>query len=174
MGNLSEDGKGVIRNLVSSMLTYQNSMSNSEVVAEPVATYEAPGDTTITAVDSKTGGEISAIQAELQNKADARDFESLNHVVSEHTKQIGTNAENIQKNAASIADLKESKADVNGENIDVGKYAEKLGIGKVEAGNTGLVSGDTVYAALDKKAAYSYVAGGLGSWIPCLRDSPDI
>ena len=45
------------------------------------------------------------------------------------------------------ADL-DKKADVDANNVDVDKWSEKLGVGEIADGNTGLVNGGTVYNAI--------------------------
>ena len=57
----------------------------------------------------------------------------------------GTIAENSKDavNAGQLYDLRENATGVNVDN-----WAAKLGTGKIEAGNTGLVSGDTVFEAI--------------------------
>ena len=162
MGNLSNDGKNVIRSMVSSTLKSMNSMSVSDSNLSPVATYEAQEKASGNAASQVTKKDTDDIQNELNNKANTSELTSLNEVVSGNTKQLTANANSIHANEVSIANLKETKADVTGSNIEVGKYAEKLGIGKVEAGNKELVTGNTIHTALGQKADVSYVESGLG------------
>ena len=63
----------------------------------------------------------------------------------------------VDTNTTDISALKTGKADVDGSNINVGSFTTKLGTGKVEKGNTGLVSGGTVYDSLQTKADVGYV-----------------
>ena len=49
----------------------------------------------------------------------------------------------------SLEDSVSHKASVDASNIDVAKWAEKLAVGQVEDGNTGLVTGGQVYHAID-------------------------
>ena len=63
----------------------------------------------------------------------------------------------METNTLDISALKTGKADVDGSNINVGSFTAKLNTGKVEKGNTGLVSGGTVYDSLQTKADVGYV-----------------
>ena len=63
----------------------------------------------------------------------------------------------VDTNTTDISALKTGKADVDGSNINVGSFTTKLGTGKVEKGNTGLVSGGTVYDSMQTKADVGYV-----------------
>ena len=156
LGNLSDDGKNVIRNMVSSTLKSMSSMSISDAgkSASAIATYEAAND-----VEDDS---LADIRTGLDSKVTRGDFDLVSTTVASNTKSVDFNSSAIQKNVGDIAELKVSKADVDGGDISVDGYAKRLGVGKVEDGNAGLVTGDTVYAALDKKADYGYVAGGLG------------
>ena len=63
----------------------------------------------------------------------------------------------VETNTSDISALKTGKADADGSNINVGSFTAKLNTGKVEKGNTGLVSGGTVYDSLQTKADVGYV-----------------
>ena len=63
----------------------------------------------------------------------------------------------VDTNTTDISALKTGKADIDGSNINVGSFTAKLNTGKVEKGNTGLVSGGTVYDSLQTKADVGYV-----------------
>ena len=63
----------------------------------------------------------------------------------------------VDTNTSDISALKTGKADADGSNINVGSFTTKLNTGKVEKGNTGLVSGGTVYDSLQTKADVGYV-----------------
>ena len=53
------------------------------------------------------------------------------------------------KRVETVEDTLKAKADTDASNIDIGKWAEKLGTGKVEDGNSNLVTGGTVYRAIE-------------------------
>ena len=52
----------------------------------------------------------------------------------------------------------DKKADKDAGNIEISKWQTKLGDGKNEAGNTGLITGGTLNKALEGKADKTYVA----------------
>ena len=103
------------------------------------------------------------VDNELSKKANLADFNLLKDTVSSNTEKIASNAEKIATNTKDIEGLKESKADVDGSNIDVSKFTEKLGVGKIEKDNTGLVTGGVVADALAYKADYGYVNAGFNA-----------
>ena len=103
------------------------------------------------------------VDNELSKKANLADFNQLKDTVSANTDKITSNSEKISANTKDIEGLKESKADVDGSNIDVSKFTEKLGIGKIEKNNAGLVTGGVVADALAYKADYGYVNAGFNA-----------
>ena len=73
---------------------------------------------------------------------------TTNQIVLTNSDLIATNASNILDNAKEIAVNKlqiATKADIDGSNIDTDAWSQKLGTGQIEEGNTGLVTGGTVY-----------------------------
>ena len=165
LSNISEDGKDTLRQLIRNEMksVSQTNMTkgNISTLAMP-AVYEAPngqqgtGDTSAFEDLSKTiegKADISYVDSELAKKANQEDLDKVSKQVNENTNLIDTNRKDI-------AELKENKADVDGSNIDVSKYAEKLGTGKVKAGEVNLVSGGTVFEAMEKKADLDYVNDG--------------
>ena len=165
LSNLSEDGKDSLRQFIRSEVKSMNetNMTNSHLttLAMPAVydgAIENKENLSSSALDSlgkKVEGkaDVSYVDAELAKKANQEDLDKLSNQVKSHTEQI-------EKNVEDIAELKVNKADVDASNIDVSKYAEKLGTGKVEAGDKGLVSGGTVYEAMEKKADLTYVNDG--------------
>lgn len=63
---------------------------------------------------------------------------------------------------ADKADL-EAKANVDASNIEADAWADKLGVGAVEEGNTGLVNGGTVYEALQGVSGNDLIKNGNGA-----------
>ena len=57
-----------------------------------------------------------------------------------------------------LEDSMKTKAETDASNIDVAAWAQKLGTGKVEAGNDALVTGGAVYNAIDTYASANSVA----------------
>ena len=163
MGNLTETGKNAILNIVSSSLKSMGNQSSHVVSStdeSSVVTFEAPS-LNITR-DSVSSKDISDIHTSLANKVDKNALDGVNASVTANTKQIGSNTDLIHSNTSGISSLKANKADIDGSNIDVEKYTDKLGTGTVTKDNTGLVTGDSVYGALDKKADINYVDAGVG------------
>ena len=87
--------------------------------------------------------DISYVDQGLSQKVNVSDFTPVKQQVETNTTDIST--------------LKTGKADADGSNISVGSFSAKLNTGKVEKGNTGLVSGGTVYDSLQTKADVGYV-----------------
>ena len=175
LGNLSDDGKSVIRNLITETLRGMN-VSSASIVSNneaslntasisPVSIMPAAVDavetTNITAT-SVTSADIDNVYDALDGKASKTDFETMKANVDSNATTIATNTENIKTNAAAIDTLKTSKANTDGSNLDVDAYSAKLGTGKIEKDNTGLINGGAVYGALDQKVDKSYVDAGLG------------
>lgn len=75
-----------------------------------------------------------SVSGAVSGKADKSEVDAVKKEVDSHTEFI--------KN------LNENKANTDASNIDTAKYAEKLGTGVVENGNTSLVNGGTVYNAI--------------------------
>ena len=165
LSNLTEDGKDSLRQIIRSEMkniaTSNMTKSNTSTLAMP-AVYDESNEypetidsSALDALDKKVDGkaDLSYVNSELAKKANQEDLNKVSNQVKINAEQIGTNTKDI-------ADLKETKADVDASNIDVSKYAEKLGTGKVESGNANLVTGGTVFEAMEKKADLDYVNDG--------------
>ena len=87
--------------------------------------------------------DISYVDQGLSQKVNVSDFTPVK--------------QQVETNTSDISALKTGKADADGSNINVGSFTSKLNTGKVEKGNTGLVSGGTVYDSLQTKADVGYV-----------------
>ena len=87
--------------------------------------------------------DISYVDQGLSQKVNVSDFTPVK--------------QQVKTNTSDISALKTGKADADGSNINVGSFTAKLNTGKVEKGNTGLVSGGTVYDSLQTKADVGYV-----------------
>ena len=87
--------------------------------------------------------DISYVDQGLSQKVNVSDFTPVK--------------QQVETNTTDISALKTGKADIDGSNINVGSFTAKLNTGKVEKGNTGLVSGGTVYESLQTKADVGYV-----------------
>lgn len=112
--------------------------------------------------------DLSYVNSKLSEKADKSALEALSNDVVSNTKDIASNTKAIKANTEAITNLKDTKADKDGSNIDVTSWSQKLDTGEIKENNAGLVSGDKVYTALDeaKKDANAYtnaVASNLSS-----------
>lgn len=174
LANINADGKAVIKDLIREVLN-SNAASTSTTgteTASPVATYEAKAvaQDGSAASDTVTSKDIEDLHDELDTKANQADFDIVKDQVDKNTANIAENTKNIKTNASAIEELKETKANADGSNIDVGKYAEKLGIGKIEKDDKNLVTGGTVYDALQDKADKDYVDAGFKSMSDKMQD----
>ena len=175
LGNLSDDGKSVIKNLIAETLRGMN-VSSASGISNNEASPNTASISTVSimpaAVDAieitnpvvalVTSADVDGVYNSLNNKVGKTDFEMMKAGVESNTTAIATNVEGINANISAIDTLKTSKANTDGSNLDVGAYSAKLGTGKIEKDNAGLVTGGTVYSALDQKADVSYVDAGLG------------
>ena len=130
LSNITDAGKQVIQNTMKDSLAKKADTSELTKVSGKVDTNTSD----ITSL-KETKADKSYVDTGLSGKADKADVETLNGKVSENEK--------------SISNLKDSKAEKNGSNIDVDAFSTKLNTGKVEKGNTGLVSGGTVFNAVE-------------------------
>ena len=175
LGNLSDDGKSVIRNLItetlrgmnvsSASIVSSNEASLNNVSISPVSIMPSTVDAVETVnlnAASVASADIDNVYAALDDKAGIVDFKVLKAGVDSNATAIATNAEGIKANTSAIDALNTSKTNADGSNLDVGAYSAKLGTGKIEKDDTGLVNGGTVYSALDQKTDKSYVDAGLG------------
>ena len=130
LSNITDAGKQVIQNTMKDSLAKKADASELTKVSGKV-------DTNISDIASlkETKADKSYVDTGLSGKANKADVETLNGKVSENEK--------------SINDLKDSKVEKDGSNIDVNAFTAKLNTGKVEKGNTGLVSGGTVFNAVE-------------------------
>ena len=130
LSNITEAGKQVIQNTMKDSLAKKADTSELTKVSGKV-------DTNTSAITSlkETKADKSYVDTGLSGKVDKADVETLSGKVSENEK--------------SINGLKDGKAEKDGSNIDVNAFTAKLNTGKVEKGNTGLVSGGTVFNAVE-------------------------
>ena len=132
-------------------------------IADTVATKADKKDLDALATKVDTKADKTYVDTELAKKADQSTVDAISTKVDTNAKNIASNSEAIKGNTSAIADLKENKADVSGANIDIASWSEKLGTGKVASGDAGLVTGGTVFSALEQKADIGYVNAGFQS-----------
>lgn len=130
LSNITDAGKQVIQDTMKESLAQKADASKLTEVSGKVNS-----NTSDIASLKETKADKFYVDTGLSKKADKADVETLNGKVSENEK--------------SISDLKDSKAEKDGSNIDVDAFSTKLNTGKVEKGNTGLVSGGTVFNAVE-------------------------
>lgn len=84
----------------------------------------------------------STLKRRITNMADGNLVDGSSDAVT--GSQLYATNERVKANEEAIT----KKADVDASNIDIDKWTEKLGTGKIEEGNGGLVTGGTVYDAV--------------------------
>lgn len=100
-------------------------------------------------VDVKALGGVT--QEQLDKKADLTYVdEQLGLKADKDSVYTKTEADDLFVGKADMKDALNKKADKDASNIDVNAWSEKLGIGSVEEGNTGLVNGGAVYEAISR------------------------
>lgn len=173
--NLSDQGKGVVRNLAKGAVKVEGK-------GVAIVTSAEKGDATVYTVDVKKDGKVEAgndgivtggtvhdalqaatagVNTALNGKADV----GLTNLSEEGKQTIrdavkddlagkaDTGLSNLTEDGKNVIrdtmknDL-DKKADKDAGNIEVSKWASKLGNGEVKAGDKGLVNGDTVFEAL--------------------------
>ena len=102
----------------------------------------------LTEVSGKVDSNTSAIASLKENKAD-KTYIDTGLAKKADKADVDTLSGKVSDNEKSINDLKDSKAEKDGSNIDVNSFSTKLNTGKVERGNNGLVSGGTVFSAVE-------------------------
>ena len=179
LSNISDDGRMVLKDLIKAELKSQNgastsstsptkqiSMSLSPVVTMSMIDGLDTNDSAKVTVENNTketansAVDQSYVDSALSKKADKVTVDAISAKVDTNTKNIVANTEAIKVNAKDISDLKENKADKDGSNINVASWSEKLGTGTVSKDDKGLVTGGTVFSALEGKADLDYVNSG--------------
>ena len=97
----------------------------------------------------------SNLQRKIINVADGEIVEGSHEVITGG--QLFMTNEKVQQNADAIL----KKADVDATNIVVSDWATKLGVGKIEDGNTDLVTGGAVYSALKESTGLIKESNGV-------------
>ena len=176
--NISDDGRLVLKDLIKAELKNQTAQSVSNTsastqelamslspvvtksIAEPLAVTEATPNLDALTEKLDTKADLSYVDDALSKKADKATVDAISAKVDTNTKNIAANTEAIKTNTENIKNLQETKADKDGSNIDVASWSEKLGTGTVSKDDKGLVTGNTVFSALEGKADLDYVNSG--------------
>lgn len=130
LSNITDAGKQVIQDTMKDSLAQKADASKLTEVSGKV-----DSNTSDIASLKENKADKTYVDTGLAKKADKADVDTLSGKVSDNEK--------------SINDLKDSKAEKDGSNIDVDSFTAKLNTGKVERGNNGLVSGGTVFSAVE-------------------------
>ena len=140
LGNLTAGGQSVIQNIAKGSVKLENGIN-----------------TTVSSTENEDGSLTYKVNVEGSGKAEAGNTglvsgDTLYNTVNEINENITNVAEGIN------ADL-DNKADADASNVadHTAEWGAAIGTGKVEAGNSELVSGDTVYEAVKDKADKDYV-----------------
>lgn len=147
LDGLSTKGQDVIKGVMKDDLDKKADISYVDTALKKKA--DADNVYTKKETDDKIANAVTGVNTSLASKADK------DYVDSELTKKADKTAldalsKTVDGHTTDIKDLKDNKADVTGNNIDVNKYATKLGVGQVADGNTGLVNGGTVFNAINE------------------------
>ena len=135
LGNLTEDGKDVIKNIAQNSVKVEDGLN-----------------TTVTRTENEDGSLTYKVNVEGSGKAEAGNTglisgDTLYNTVNEINENITNVTEGIN------AEL-DGKADADASNVadHTAEWGAAIGTGKVEAGNAELVTGNTVYEAVKDKA----------------------
>ena len=135
LGNLTEDGKDVIKNIAQNSVKVEDGLN-----------------TTVTRTENEDGLLTYKVNVEGSGKAEAGNTglisgDTLYNTVNEINENITNVTEGIN------AEL-DGKADADASNVadHTAEWGAAIGTGKVEAGNGELVTGNTVYEAVKDKA----------------------
>lgn len=150
LGNITEDGKGVIGNIAEEALADDlNAKANAD--ASNVADHTAEWGAAIgTGVVEKGNGELvtgGTVYDAVKDKVDS----DLGNLTDDGKNVIG----DIAKDA--LQDDLDGKANIDASNIETDKWADKLGTGTISAGDNNLVTGNTVYDAIKDLGSNSLV-----------------
>lgn len=180
MGNISIDGKTVIKNLAKETIKVADgkyTTVSNETDTEGNSTYKVnvtadgaiedgntgliTGDTAKKALDTKANKDLSNIGEEGKKVIKDTMKAGMDKKADNDLSNLTDEAKNRIKEA--LATDLSNKANIDASNLTghVSEWANVLGTGKIEKGNKNLVTGDAVYSAVSVKADKSYVDAGL-------------
>lgn len=165
LSNITDDGKTVIRNLAKRSVKVINGTNTTVAVG-------TDGDATTYSVNVSSEAIKGAVQSDLDGKANSNasnltetDKTAWKEILGDGEAEAGNkgliNGDTFNTELNKKADKSDitnintdlaKKANIDASNINVAKFAEKLGTGIVEAGNASLVTGGTIATALENKA----------------------
>lgn len=161
LSNITDDGKTVIRNLAKRSVKVINGTNTTVAVG-------TDGDATTYSVNVSSEAIKGAVQSDLDSKANSNasnltetDKTAWKEILGDGEAEAGNkgliNGDTFNTELNKKADKSDitnintdlaKKANIDASNINVAKFAEKLGTGTVSKNDTNLVSGKTVYLAL--------------------------
>ncbi|WP_039170252.1 YadA-like family protein [Gallibacterium anatis] len=161
LSNITDDGKTVIRNLAKRSVKVINGTNTTVAVG-------TDGDATTYSVNVSSEAIKGAVQSDLDGKANSNasnltetDKTAWKEILGDGKAEAGNkgliNGDTFNTELNKKADKSDitnintdlaKKANIDASNINVAKFAEKLGTGTVSKNDTNLVSGKTVYLAL--------------------------
>ncbi|WP_039086239.1 YadA-like family protein [Gallibacterium anatis] len=161
LSNITDDGKTVIRNLAKRSVKVINGTNTTVAVG-------TDGDATTYSVNVSSEAIKGAVQSDLDGKANSNasnltetDKTAWKEILGDGEAEAGNkgliNGDTFNTELNKKADKSDitnintdlaKKANIDASNINVAKFAEKLGTGTVSKNDTNLVSGKTVYLAL--------------------------
>ena len=111
----------------------------------------AEGSIASGSTDAVTGNQLFDVIQQFDTKADtAYVDDQLSLKADKASVYTKTESDDLFAGKAETKNALEEKADKNASNIDALAWAERLGTGSVEEGNTGLVNGGVVYDAISR------------------------
>ena len=150
LSNISDAGKNVIKDTMKADLDQKaNKADVDKALAGKVDTKDfntVKADVDQAKKDLANKADKSYVDDALSKKADADNVYTKEETDKKIDSKIDTKIESVKNTIT--GDL-ENKVDKDGTNIDKEKWQEKLGDGKNEAGDKGLISGDTLNKAIE-------------------------
>ena len=158
LANLSEAGKNVIKETMKDDLAAK---ADKTYVDGALATKADKKDLSDLSAKVEGKADKTYVDGALDKKANAADVytktdtdKKIEDSLTDVNKAVAGKADKAdveklgQKVDQKVSELNVNKADANASNIDVAAYTNKLNTGKVEDGNTSLVSGGAVWNAI--------------------------
>ena len=159
MDNLTSDGESVISTIAKNAVKVEGTGLATVTSAEKdnamvyTVDVQANGKVEEGNANLVDGGTVYDAVQGAKDYADGLNTETRDYVAEKLGNKADTDLGNIteagkEKIRETMKDDLDKKANVDASNINPDVWAEKLGVGEVADGNTGLVNGDTVYKAL--------------------------
>ena len=151
LSNITDAGKTAIKDVMKDDLDKKaNKADVDKALADKVSKSDfntVKADVDQAKKDLATKADKSYVDSELNKKADADNVYTKEETDKKIDSKIDSKIEDVKNTITGDMDNKVNK---DGSNIDKEKWQEVLGDGKNEAGNKGLISGDTLNKAIDE------------------------